>query len=411
MGALCPSSPTALADDQTLDSELKYVAVRRSVPDDHSCLFWAVAYLAESECDRGKARELREVCAQDALKDPNPATRALLLGFESVDAYATWIRDGLNWGGENEILALARHYSFEVAVVCCQSLRVLCYGSDLPGCKSRVYLLYTGQHYDPIVAGRSANVPVDQEQRGQAKADPSLDASALELARQHNVEAAKKAKQRRVKQLKCGGCGALLGDSEAFAAHCAEVEHGDDFAYECEELEVVIEGDEALPEGTLDLTDLNAVHAFTNTGQDPLCNAFPQPVTVGSISYPTLEHYWQAAPFLGSGEEVAKRIAAARSVDEAVMMAGGEGDLQRREDWRERRRELLLEGLLAKASAESSFGPFSQALLATGEKTLVCLHPDPWAGMQAPGGIPTGQNNVGQVLMEVRQRLRATSMA
>ena len=36
---------------------------------------------------------LRQVCAEDALKDPDPATRSLLLGFNSVHEYATWIRN------------------------------------------------------------------------------------------------------------------------------------------------------------------------------------------------------------------------------------------------------------------------------------------------------------------------------
>lgn len=34
-----------------------------------------------------------EVCAQDALNDPDPATRALLLGFNTIEEYATWIRN------------------------------------------------------------------------------------------------------------------------------------------------------------------------------------------------------------------------------------------------------------------------------------------------------------------------------
>ena len=33
----------------------------------------------------------------------------------------------------------------------------------------RIYLLYTGQHYDPIVSGSSADVAVDQEQKRQKK--------------------------------------------------------------------------------------------------------------------------------------------------------------------------------------------------------------------------------------------------
>ncbi|CAE8585738.1 unnamed protein product [Polarella glacialis] len=373
--------------------------VRRHVPNDHSCLFWALAYLGEGgECGRAKAQELREVCAQEALKDPDPATRALLLGFDSVELYATWIRNEFHWGGENEVLVLAKHYGLEVAVVCCESMQVLCYGSDHPGCTARVYLLYTGQHYDPIVFGPDASVPVDQEQKRLSKGDTSLDSGATDLARQHNVEAARKASQRRAKKIKCGGCGTLLSDAEAFATHCGEVEHDDDFAYECEEVEVVIEGDEALPEGTLDLNSDN-VQTFTNTGVDPLSNAFPAPVTIGGVSFPSLEHYWQATPFLGVSDEVAKRIASAKSVDEAVMIAGGAGPAAQRPDWRDRRRELLLEGLVAKGKQCPAF---SQALQQTGEKTLVCLDADPWGGMQAPGGIPTGQNNVGKALMELR---------
>ena len=66
---------------------------------------------------------LGQVCAEDALKDSDPATRSLLLGFNSVDEYATWIRNEFHWGGENEILCLAKHYCVEVAVVCCESMQ------------------------------------------------------------------------------------------------------------------------------------------------------------------------------------------------------------------------------------------------------------------------------------------------
>ena len=33
----------------------------------------------------------------------------------------------------------------------------------------RIYLLYTGQHYDPIVSGKDAGVPVEQEGRRHKK--------------------------------------------------------------------------------------------------------------------------------------------------------------------------------------------------------------------------------------------------
>lgn len=378
-------------------------AIRRSLPNDHSCLFWAVAYLAEGDVGRAKAAQLREVCAQDALRDPDPLTRALLLGFNSVDEYAEWIRNEFHWGGENEIISLAKHYGLEVAVVCCESMQVLCYGSDLPACSARIYILYTGQHYDPIVSGAAADIAVEQEQKKHKKGDMSLEAKALELARRHVAEAAKKAKQRRAKKIKCGGCGALLSDAEAFATHCGEVDHDDDFAYDCEEVEVVIEEGEELPEGTVDL-NADHVYSFSNTGKDPLCHAYPATVTVAGVSFPSLEHYWQAAPFIGEEDALVRSIAAAATVDEAMILAGGAGPNAQRSDFRERRLELLAEGLKAKAAQCPAF---VQALQATGDKTLVFADTDPWAGMQAPGGLATGQNAVGKALMELRSHLRS----
>ena len=66
---------------------------RRSVPNDNSCLFTAIAYL----CDGGPGavsdetqRRLRKVCADAAAADPDPEARALLLG-QSVEDYEAWI--------------------------------------------------------------------------------------------------------------------------------------------------------------------------------------------------------------------------------------------------------------------------------------------------------------------------------
>uniref|UniRef100_A0A6U6PK25 Ubiquitin thioesterase OTU n=1 Tax=Zooxanthella nutricula TaxID=1333877 RepID=A0A6U6PK25_9DINO len=390
-------------------------AIRRRVKDDHSCLFWAFAYLAEGceaglqsvsdpgEAGRAKVRELREACAQDALKDPDPMTRALLLDVGSVEAYASKIRDKYEWGGENEVLALARHYSLEVALVNCESLQVMCYGSDVPDCKGRVHILYTGQHYDPLVAGVSPDAPPSAERRCFAQGDGSLEAAALEAARAHNAEAARRAKQKRVKKIKCLGCGQLLSDAEAFAMHCQEVEHDDDFAYECENVEVVIEGDEPLPEGSIDLAS-DSVHTFNNVAQEALSNLHATPVTIGATKYHSLEHYWLCAQYIGQDDAVAASIASAASTEQAAILAHGASPHSQRPDWRERRAAVMLEAMRAKVSQNPAF---AEMLRATGEKTIVCVDTDPWAGMQAPGGIATGQNNVGKCMMEVRGELRS----
>lgn len=380
------------------------VAIRRVVPNDHSCLFWAVAYVAEGPgAARAKATELREVCAQAALQDPDPATQALILGHPTVEEYATWIRNEHHWGGEAEVNVLAAHYNLEITIICCEPMQVLCYGSGNAACTSRVYLLYTGQHYDAIVGGADPDTLPSDEQRKFPKGDASLEESALAVARLHNEMKAKRAKQRCVTRIKCGGCGALLNDNDAFAAHCGEVEHDDDFAYTCEEVQVVYEGEDDLPEGTLDLNSPD-VHTFTNRGQDLLSLSYPEPVSVSGQTYPTLEHYFQASQFLGQDDDLASRVAQAPTVEQAMIVANGAGHSSQRPDWREKRYSLLCDGVRARAAQSPAF---ASALQATDAKTIVCLDNDPWAAMHAPGGVPMGQNNFGKALMEVRAELQS----
>ena len=105
--------------------------IRHSVPADHSCLFASVAYLCQGisgEVElRTAGRKLREVCAQAVLADPDPASRAIMLGHDSVEAYVQWIRNETHWGGEPEVLMLAEHFETELVIVSCESLSVLRY--------------------------------------------------------------------------------------------------------------------------------------------------------------------------------------------------------------------------------------------------------------------------------------------
>ena len=88
------------------------------------------------------------MCATAVLADPDPATRAVLLGHDSVAAYGEWIRNEMHWGGEPEIVMLAEHFGVEAVVTSCESMRSLRYGDG----GRAVHLLYTGQHYDPLVS-------------------------------------------------------------------------------------------------------------------------------------------------------------------------------------------------------------------------------------------------------------------
>jgi hypothetical protein len=157
--------------------------------------------------------------------------------------------------------------------------------------------------------------------------------SALDIARAHNADAAKRAKQKRVTRIKCDGCGALLADNTAFQAHCGEVEHDDDFCYTCTEEEVIIEEGEDLPEGSIDLTDELKYFTFYNSADYPFSNFYPAAVELNGTHYKTGEHCWQAAKYLETAPDLAAKITAAETIDEAHTISHTEGMDKHRQDW------------------------------------------------------------------------------
>ena len=104
---------------------------------------------------------------------------------------------------------LAAHFGVEIVVCSCESLSFLRYDPG-SGNGRRAHLLYTGQHYDPLLSADGAlTVAADADAA-------SLEAAALAIAREHNAAAARRAAEKRVNRLKCAGCGAILADAAAF---------------------------------------------------------------------------------------------------------------------------------------------------------------------------------------------------
>ena len=386
--------------------------VRRSVPNDNSCLFYALAYLCNANSDTASAtssqtqQHLRAVCAESALQDPDPETRALFLGHSSVALYGEWIQNPHHWGGEQEIIVLAAHFHVQVVVVSCESLTTLCYGEAN---NKKVYILYTGQHYDPLVgvcAEGAATPTNDQVRQFPVGNDQALESSALQVAKEHNQDAARKAKQKRVQRIQCGGCGMLLEDAPAFQTHCMEVEHDEDFAFECETVQVVMEEGEDLPEGAIDLTDETKHYVYYNADpQSPFSSHYVgEPFEVNGNRYPTVEHHWQSLRYQTTNPELAAKIRACETPQSAVLLSHREGMNQERKDWDDVKFDLFVTGLRAKYSSTDT-----TLLKETAPKTMVCVDVDPWKGMTAAGGIATGQNYFGKAFEMVRDELFASS--
>lgn len=141
-----------------------------------------------------------------------------------------------SWGGEVEILIIAELFQVQISVVQIETLSSLIYRPPLPRTHESccdfpmIYLLYTGQHYDSLVSS-------DDRRSGIFPADGSYDEPALACARSHRAAWESNIKSLKRRRIKCGGCGAVVNDAASFQQHCIEVEHSEEFSFECEDIE------------------------------------------------------------------------------------------------------------------------------------------------------------------------------
>ncbi|PJF17510.1 Zinc finger, C2H2 domain-containing protein [Paramicrosporidium saccamoebae] len=120
----------------------------REMPDDNSCLFNTIGYVLCS-CSRSSAKELRELAAALVLSSPNYTEAVLGMPPER---YAEWIRGDTHWGGGIELAVFAGHFETEIASIDVGSGRVDIFGEG-NGYAQRVYVLYSGIHYDALAMG------------------------------------------------------------------------------------------------------------------------------------------------------------------------------------------------------------------------------------------------------------------
>lgn len=213
------------AESSSSESTLAVERVR--VPGDNSCLFYAVAYLCEdAEAKPETQKRLRKVVTEIMRSDPDRETRELFLE-RTIDEYAEWIANEFHEGGEQEVIALAKHYGVKVAVVSTESLTVLTYGEE-----GRIaYLIYTGTHYDALVGvGKEKKIKLFDT------VDADFENKCVAAAKAHNATVLDRNRREKIFRLRCQGCGARFLNSRDFQDHCATFDHDDDFSFECESI-------------------------------------------------------------------------------------------------------------------------------------------------------------------------------
>src|SRR5579859_6398932 len=115
--------------------------------------------------------------------------------------------------------------------------------------------------------------------------------------------------------------------------------------------------------------------------------------------WPTSEHYFQAQKFAGAPQHM-EEVRRAQSPKQAAMR-GRSRARPLRADWEQVKDEVMRRAVLCKFETHADI---REILLATGDDEIVENAPkDYYWGCGANG---TGQNKLGQVLMDVRQTLR-----
>ncbi|OMJ21305.1 Ubiquitin thioesterase OTU1 [Smittium culicis] len=146
------------------DNEKHYVKcrdgymIKRDIPDDNSCLFRAVSYLVHGTQENFYG--LRTVIS-DSITNSNKLNSTsyseAILG-RPVPQYCNWIMQPNSWGGAIELQILADWFSIEIVTVDIKTGTHYVFGLAENKYTTRIYLLYSGIHYDAIVFNPSLSV-------------------------------------------------------------------------------------------------------------------------------------------------------------------------------------------------------------------------------------------------------------
>ncbi|MEN9207253.1 MAG: NADAR family protein [Gloeomargarita sp. GMQP_bins_44] len=132
-----------------------------------------------------------------------------------------------------------------------------------------------------------------------------------------------------------------------------------------------------------------------------LSNFSPHPIVLDGQLWPTVEHYYQAQKFVGTPHGDLVDYIRQLPTPEQAAQTGRNPRYQRRPDWDQVKREVMLKAVRCKFHSHPDL---ARQLLATGDAELIENSPTDWYwGCGADG---RGCNHLGRILMQVRQELR-----
>jgi hypothetical protein len=132
-------------------------------------------------------------------------------------------------------------------------------------------------------------------------------------------------------------------------------------------------------------------------------NFSPHSIRLRDQIWPTVEHYYQAQKFIGTEDQfLSLAIHKAKTPKEAASL-GRDPSYQIRSDWEQVKTQVMREAVLSKFLTHLDV---QAILLATGDALIV--EDSPRDAFWGCGPDKKGLNQLGKILMNVRQEIRAT---
>lgn len=132
------------------------IPLRRFMDLDNSCLFSSIGYLISDEFSDITKLQYRQLLVQ--WLESNTSIDNLL--DKSKSEYIKYIEDINTWGGAIELNIFSEMYQVQIATIDTNTNNIYIFGED-KRYSQIIYLIYTGNHYDPLVMESSENTNQD----------------------------------------------------------------------------------------------------------------------------------------------------------------------------------------------------------------------------------------------------------
>ncbi|MBD2778363.1 NADAR family protein [Iningainema tapete] len=132
-------------------------------------------------------------------------------------------------------------------------------------------------------------------------------------------------------------------------------------------------------------------------------NFSPHGITIEGIYWSTVEHYYQAQKFVGTPDAVIIPTIYAAQTPELAAALGRDCTRQLRPDWDVVKVEVMRAAVLKKFLTHADI---REVLISTGDQFLVEDSPKDY--FWGCGADKTGQNQLGKILMSVREEIRTS---